>query len=181
MEAPILLGAKPAKSPKEVAQNSDIMLTSLPTPKALEDVVLGADGVLEGAKKGSILIDTSTVSPSTIKRVSSEAMDRGVDVLEAPVSGGVIGAEAGTLTVIGGGDKSVYERCRPILKVIGENIYHVGDVGSGNTVKLVNNLISISNVAVMSEGMVLGVKAGVSPKTLHDVIKVSSGRATPSR
>ena len=177
MRAPVQLGAKAAGSPKEVAQASDIVLTSLPTPEALEEAVLGADGVLEGARKGSILIDTSTVSPSTIKKVSAEARDRGMDVLEAPVSGGVIGAEAGTLTVIVGGDKPVFERCYEVLKVIGENIYHVGDVGSGNTVKLVNNLISISNVAVMSEGMVLGVKAGVSPKTLHDVIKVSSGRS----
>jgi 3-hydroxyisobutyrate dehydrogenase len=177
MEVPVCSGAKAARSPKEVAQASDIVLTSLPTPGALEEVVLGADGVLEGARKGIILIDTSTVSPSLIRKVSAEAKDKGMDVLEAPVSGGVIGAEAGTLTVIVGGDESVYDKCREVLDVIGENIIHVGGVGSGNTVKLVNNLISISNVVVMSEGMVLGVKAGVSPKTLHDVIKVSSGRS----
>jgi 3-hydroxyisobutyrate dehydrogenase len=177
MEAPVRLGAKAAGSPKEVSRTSDIVLTSLPTPEALEQVVLGADGVLEGARKGGILIDTSTVSPSTIKKIWAEAKDRGMMVLEAPVSGGVIGAEAGTLTVIVGGDKLVFERCHEILQVIGENIIHVGDVGSGNTVKLVNNLISLANVAVLSEGMVLGVKAGVSPETLHDVINVSSGRS----
>lgn len=177
MEAPVSSGAKAATSPKEVAQASDIVLTSLPTPEALEEVALGADGVLEGARKGSILIDTSTVSPSTIKKIWAEAKDRGIMVLEAPVSGGVIGAEAGTLTVIVGGDTPVFERCHEILQVIGENIYHVGDVGSGNTVKLVNNLISLANVVVMSEGLVLGVKAGVDPETLHDVIKVSSGRS----
>ena len=177
MEPPVQLGAIAAGSPKEVAQTSDIVLTSLPTPGALEEVVLGAEGVLEGARKGSILIDTSTVSPSTIKKIWAEAKGRGVMVLEAPVSGGVIGAEAGTLTVIVGGDRPVYEMCHEILRVIGENIYHVGDVGSGNTVKLVNNLISLVNVAVLSEGLVLGVKAGVDPETLHDVIKVSSGRS----
>jgi len=175
MEAPVQLGAKAAASPKEVAQASDIVLTSLPTPEAVEAVALGVDGVLEGARKGSILIDTSTISPSLIKKVAAEAREKGMDVLEAPVSGGVIGAEAGTLTVIVGGDKAVFERCQEVLKVIGENIYHVGDVGSGNTVKLVNNLLSISNLAVMSEGMVLGVKAGVDPETLYHVIKVSSG------
>jgi 3-hydroxyisobutyrate dehydrogenase len=177
MEAPIRLGANAATGPKEVAQASDIVLTSLPTPEALEQVVLGADGVLEGARKGSILIDTSTVSPSTIKKIWAEAKDRGLMVLEAPVSGGVIGAEAGTLTVIVGGDRPVFERCHEILKVIGENIIHVGDIGSGNTVKLVNNLISLANVAVLSEGMVLGVKAGIEPETLYNVIKVSSGRS----
>jgi len=177
MEAPVRSGAKAATSPKEVAQASDIVLTSLPTPEALEDVVLGADGVLEGARKGGILIDTSTVSPSTIKKIWAEAKDRGLMVLEAPVSGGVIGAEAGTLTVIVGGDRPVFERCHEILKVLGENIHHVGDVGSGNTVKLVNNLISLVNVVVLSEGMVLGVMAGIEPETLHNVIKVSSGRS----
>jgi len=177
MGAPLQLGAKAAASPKEVARASDIVLTSLPTPESLEEVVLGTDGVLEGARKGCILIDTSTVSPSTIKKIWAEAKGRGVMVLEAPVSGGVMGAEAGTLTVIVGGDEPVFERCRGLLEVIGENIHHVGDVGSGNTVKLVNNLISLSNVAVLSEGMVLGVKAGVSPQTLHDVINVSSGRS----
>ena len=177
MKALIRSGAKAATSPKEVAQASDIVLTSLPTPEALEDVVLGADGVLEGARKGGILIDTSTVSPSTIKKIWTEAKERGLMVLEAPVSGGVIGAEAGTLTVIVGGDRPVFERCHEILKVLGKNIYHVGDIGSGNTVKLVNNLISLVNVVVLSEGMVLGVKAGIEPETLHNVIKVSSGRS----
>ena len=177
MKAPVKQGAKAATSPKEIAQASDIVITSLPTPEALEAVALGVDGVLEGARKGSILIDTSTVSPSLIKKVSAKAKEKVMDVLEAPVSGGVQGAEAGTLTVIVGGDETVFERCHEVLKVIGENIYHVGEVGSGNTVKLVNNLISISNLVVMSEGMVLGVKAGVSPKTLHDIIKVSSGNS----
>ena len=117
MEAPVRLGAKAAGSPKEVARASDVVLTSLPTPESLERVVLGVDGVLEGAREGSILIDTSTVSPSTIKKIWAEAKDRGVMLLEAPVSGGVMGAEAGTLTVIVGGDKAVYERCHGILRV----------------------------------------------------------------
>jgi 3-hydroxyisobutyrate dehydrogenase len=175
MEAPVKLGAKAASSPKEVAQASEIVMTSLPTPESLVEVALGFDGVLEEAHEGSTLIDTSTISPSTIRRVWAEAKEKGVNVLEAPVSGGVIGAEAGTLTVIVGGEKPVYERCLDVLRVIGGNIYHVGEVGSGNTVKLVNNLISLTNVVVMSEGLVLGTKAGVDPETLHDVIKVSSG------
>jgi len=175
MAPPVSLGAKAAKSPREAAQASEIVVTSLPTPQSLEEVALGPDGLLEGAQEGCTLIDTSTVSPSTIRRVYSEAKEKGVDVLEAPVSGGVVGAEAGSLTVIVGGEKHVYERCLEILRVLGRNIYHVGGVGTGNTLKLVNNLISLTNVVVLSEGLVLGVKAGVDPETLNDVIKVSSG------
>ena len=180
IEAPVGLGAEAADNPKAVARASDVVLTSLPTPEILEEVVLGEGGALEGAREGCILVDTSTVSPSTIKKIWSEAKEKGVRVLEAPVSGGVMGAEAGKLTVMVGGDVAVFERCREILQVIGENIYHVGGVGSGNTVKLVNNLLSLVNVVAMSEGMVLGVKAGVSPETLHDVVNVSSGRSYAS-
>jgi len=177
MKDPVRLGAKAARSSREVAQASDIVMTSLPTQKALEEVVLLEDGVLEGAKRGCILIDTSTVSPSSIKSIASIAKERGVEVLDAPVSGGVAGAKAATLTVMVGGDKSVFDRCQEIFRVIGKNIYHVGDVGSGNTVKLVNNLMSLVNVVALSEGMVLGMKAGVDPETLHRVISVSTGRS----
>ena len=175
MEEPIRLGAKAASNPNDVAKLSDIVITSLPTPEILEEVVLGRNGVLDGARSGCVLIDTGTVSPSTIKKIASLAKDRGVQVLDAPVSGGVAGAIAGTLTVMVGGDKDVYERCLGILRVIGKNIYHVGDVGSGDTVKLVNNLMSLTNVVTLSEGMILGVKAGVNPETLYNVIKVSTG------
>lgn len=177
MAEPVRLGAKAAGCPKEVAQASNVVMTSLPTPKALEEVVLGRDGVLEGARRGCILIDTSTVSPSTIKKIAAIAKDRGVEVLDAPVSGGVAGARAKTLTVMVGGDKRVFEGCLEILRAIGKNIYHVGDVGAGNTVKLVNNLMSLVNVVTLSEGMVLGMKAGVDPETLYQVIKVSTGRS----
>jgi len=175
MEEPVRLGAKAARSPKEVAQASDVVMTSLPTQKALEEVVLQKDGVLDGAKRGCVLIDTSTVSPSTIKKIASIAKERGVEVLDAPVSGGVAGARAATLTVMVGGDKGVFERCLEIFHVIGKNINHVGDVGSGNAVKLVNNLMSLVNLTALSEGMVLGMKAGVDPETLHRVISVSTG------
>jgi 3-hydroxyisobutyrate dehydrogenase-like beta-hydroxyacid dehydrogenase len=125
--------------------------------------------------RGCVLVDTSTVSPSTIKRIAAIARERGVEVLDAPVSGGVAGARAATLTVMVGGDKGVFERCQEVLSVIGKNVYHVGDVGSGNAVKLVNNLMSLVSVLALSEGMVLGTKAGVDPEALHRVIKVSTG------
>jgi 2-hydroxymethylglutarate dehydrogenase len=177
MEDPIRWGAKAASSPQEVAHVSDLILTSLPSPEALEDVVLGTHGVLAGARSGCILIDTSTVSPSTIRKVASAANERGVDVLDAPVSGGVEGAKAGTLAVMVGGKVEVFARCLEVLRVIGKDIQHVGDVGSGDTVKLVNNLMSLVNVVTVSEGMVLGVKAGIDPKILYNVCKVSTGRS----
>ncbi len=170
-------GAQVAHSPKEIAYASDIVLTSLPSPEALEEVVLGKRGVLEGARRGCTLVDTSTVSPLTIRKIAITSRDHGVDVLDAPVSGGVEGAVAGTLTVMVGGNPEVVDRCLGVLRVIGKNIYHVGDLGAGNTAKLVNNLMSLVNVVTLSEGMVLGVKAGVDVKTLYNVIKVSTGRS----
>jgi 3-hydroxyisobutyrate dehydrogenase len=177
MEDPIRIGATAAGSPKEVAEACDIVMTSLPSPEALEEVALGEDGVLKGASRGGILVDTSTVSPSMIRKVSEAAKSRGVDVLDAPVSGGVAGAEAGTLTIIVGGDEDVFERCIEVFRVIGEKIYHVGRVGAGNTVKLVNNLMSLVNIAALSEGMALGVRAAIDPQTLYDVVRVSTGRS----
>ena len=177
MEAPIQIGATAARSPKEVAEACDIVMTSLPSTEALEKVALGEDGVMKGASKGCILVDTSTVSPSTIRKIAEAGKSRGIDVLDAPVSGGVAGAEAGTLTIIVGGDKAVFKRCIEVFRVIGEKIYHVGSVGTGNTVKLVNNLMSLVNIAALSEGMTLGVRAGIDPQTLYDVVKVSTGRS----
>jgi 3-hydroxyisobutyrate dehydrogenase-like beta-hydroxyacid dehydrogenase len=177
MEYMMQFGAKLGSSPSDVARKSNIILTSLPTTNALEDVVLGEHGMLESMKCGSILIDTSTVSPSTIQKIGLVLKEQKVSVLEAPVSGGVEGAEAGTLTIMVGGSVDVFQRCHELLQVIGKNIYHVGGLGSGNTVKLVNNLMSLVNVVTLSEGMVLGVKAGVDAATLYNVIKVSTGRS----
>lgn len=177
MEYMMQFGAKLGSSPSDVARKSNIILTSLPSTNALEDVVLGEHGMLESIKCGSILIDTSTVSPSTIQKIGLVLKEQKVSVLEAPVSGGVEGAEAGTLTIMVGGSVDVFQRCHELLQVIGKNIYHVGALGSGNTVKLVNNLMSLVNVVTLSEGMVLGVKAGVDAATLYNVIKVSTGRS----
>ena len=177
MEYPMQFGAKPGDSPSDIAQKSDIIFTSLPSTDTLEDVVLGEHGMLKSMRSGSVLIDTSTVSPSTIQKIALVLKKQEVHVLEAPVSGGVEGAKAGTLTIIVGGASDVFQRCRELLQVLGKHIYHVGALGSGNTVKLVNNLMSLVNVVTLSEGMVLGVKAGVDADTLYNVVKVSTGRS----
>jgi 3-hydroxyisobutyrate dehydrogenase len=177
MEYPMQFGAKPGSSPSDIAQKSDIILTSLPSTDALENVVLGDHGMMKSMRSGSILIDTSTVSPSTIQKIAVVLKEQQLHVLEAPVSGGVEGAKAGTLTIIVGGASDVFQRCREVLQVLGKNIYHVGALGLGNTVKLVNNLMSLVNVVTLSEGMVLGVKAGVDADALYNVVKVSTGRS----
>jgi len=171
------LGAQTAANPREVAENSEIVLTSLPTPQIVEKVVCGPDGILAGAKEGLIFVDLSTVTPETIRKISSAGESQGVRVLDAPVSGGEAGAKAGTLTIMVGGEKDVYETCRPIFDVLGKKIYHVGKIGSGQAVKLINQLLFGINVAAVSEALVLGTKAGINPETLFNILSESAGNS----
>ena len=177
MENLVRNGARGAASAKEVVERSEIVLTSLPGSPEIEALYLEPDGLVESAKSGSVLVDLSSVLPSTPRKIEPRAKARGVSFLEAPVSGGVTGARAATLAVMTGGDAAVLERVRPILRAIGPNIYHVGPVGAGNTVKAINNMMASVNSLAMMEGMVLGVKAGLDLKTLHDIIKDSSGNS----
>lgn len=168
-------GALVAKSPSEVAAVSDIVLASLPSNAASEDVALGPDGVLAGAKAGDIYIELSTISPEVVHAIAARAREKGVTVLDAPVSGGVEQRRQGTLSVMVGGDAAALNRAMPVLQAFGEKVFHVGESGAGATVKLVNNLLAgISMVATM-EALTLGVKAGLSLETLTDVISASSG------
>lgn len=170
-------GAHVGSDPRDVAANSDVVITSLPSPEILEDVALGERGILAGAKDGAILITTDTVLPETIHKILREATKRGVSVLDAPVSGGPHGARAATLTVMVGGEKHIFERCIPIFKAIGKESHHVGPSGAGCIAKLVNNLCSLANTVAACEGFVLGVKAGIDPKVLHQVISTGTGRS----
>jgi 3-hydroxyisobutyrate dehydrogenase len=168
-------GAKPATSPAEVARASDVLLTCLPGPADVELVYLGAAGVLEGAGAGSILIDMSTIDPGTHRKIAGLAAARGVGYHDAPVSGGSIGAQNATLTIMVGGDEATLERARPVLEAVGKQIYHLGPVGSGATAKLVNNMLAAINGAGAVEALVLGAKAGLDPRKLAEVINNSSG------
>jgi len=168
-------GARWADTPKAVAESCRVVLASLPGPPEVEQVVYGANGLMAGWKQGDTYIDTTTNLPGTIQRVAKDAKAKGVAVLEAPVSGGVDGAEAGTLSIMVGGDARTLEEVRKVLEVIGKNIFHVGDVGCGNIAKLVNNLIAMTCRAIIDEGFVLGVKAGIDPKKLWEVVTASSG------
>jgi 3-hydroxyisobutyrate dehydrogenase len=168
-------GAKRAASIQDVAAQSDITLTSLPASPDVETVYLQAGGLVDSAQPGAILIDLSSVLPSTPRKIEPRAKERGVHFLEAPVSGGVSGARAATLAIMVGGDPQVLERARPVLRAIGPNIFHVGPAGSGNTVKAINNMMSSVNALAMMEGLALGVKAGLDPMTIYEVVKASSG------
>jgi 3-hydroxyisobutyrate dehydrogenase-like beta-hydroxyacid dehydrogenase len=141
----------------------------------VEEVYLGSQGIVSGAQPGSTIIEMSTVGPDTHKRIAAAAAERKADYLDAPVSGGPSGAQSGTLTMMIGGEKEVLERARPLLEVLGERIYHIGPLGSGAIIKLVNNMLLAINTLGVVEGMVLGTKAGLDPAMLNEVIGNSSG------
>lgn len=168
-------GAAWGDFPKELAGLCDVVISSLPTPKIVEQVVYGPNGLREGWKKGDVYIDMSTNSPTVIRRIASDASSMGVSVLDAPVSGGIKGAEAGTLTIMVGGEADCLEKVRNVLGSMGKNIFHVGDVGCGNIVKLVNNMLAIACTSITAEGFALGAKAGIDPGILWEIVKISTG------
>jgi 3-hydroxyisobutyrate dehydrogenase-like beta-hydroxyacid dehydrogenase len=167
-------GAVWADTPEAVARASEVVFTSLPGPREVEAVVLGADGILAGTARGSVYVDLSTSSATLIRRVHGVAAARGVEVLDAPVSGGVPGARSGKLAVLVGGDEAVYERVKPVLDAIGDKVMRVGDIGCGTIAKLVHNMVSACARMAIAEGMTLGVKAGVTPEALLDALQRSS-------
>ena len=175
MENLVKAGARRAGSAREVVDQSEILLTSLPASAEVEAIYLEPGGLVERAKPGTILIDLSSVLPSTPRKIEPVAKARGVHFLEAPVSGGVSGAQAATLAIMVGGEAGPLERARPVLLAIGPNIFHVGPVGAGNTMKAINNMMACVNSVAMMEGLVLGVKAGLDPMTIYEVVKASSG------
>src|SRR5215510_11718230 len=163
-------GARWADSPMAVAAASEIIFTSLPGPKEVESVALGEGGILQGAEPNSVYIDLSTSSPTLIRRVQEVYKGRQVHVLDAPVSGGPIGAQQATLAVMVGGDRAVYDRVKPVLDAIGNKVSYVGSIGCGAIAKIVHNMIGICTQAILAEGLTLGVKAGVEPEALRKAI-----------
>jgi 3-hydroxyisobutyrate dehydrogenase-like beta-hydroxyacid dehydrogenase len=167
-------GAAWADSPREVAERCRVVVSCLPTPRIVEEVALGPEGLEKGWRPGDVYIDMSTNSPSTIRRIAAAAAAYGVQVLDAPVSGGARGAELGTLTVMVGGSAETLERVRPVLEPMAQKIFLLGEVGCGNVAKLVNNMIGLTCNSACAEGFVLGVKAGIDPKALYDLMTIST-------
>jgi len=170
-------GVAVASSPAAAAKAAEVILSSLPDPATVRRVYLGSDGVLTAARAGTTLVDLSTIDPDTWREVAAAARAGRVDCLDAPVSGGPVEAGTGKLVFLVGGEAAVVERCRPVLLTLGTDIHHIGPLGSGLVVKIVNNMMSIANVAVAAEAMVLGVKAGVDPQRLFEILSTSGGRS----
>jgi 2-hydroxy-3-oxopropionate reductase len=163
-------GAQAAEGPSEVARRGDVVITMLPDSPAVQDVVLGEDGVLAGAREGALLIDMSTIHPTVAIEVARAAAERGVAAIDAPVSGGDVGAKEGTLSIMVGGRTEDVERARPLLEVLGKTIVHVGEAGAGQVVKACNQVVVALTIAAVSEALVLGSKAGVEPDRILDVL-----------
>ncbi len=164
-------GAKEAGSPKEVAEQTTIIITMLPNSPHVKKVVLGEKGIIEGIQKGTILVDMSSIAPLVTQEVSKDLEEKGAVMLDAPVSGGEPKAIDGTLAIMVGGPEKAFNEVKKILDVMGASVTLVGPIGSGNTTKLANQIIVALNIAAMSEAMVLVKKAGVDPKRVFEAIR----------
>ena len=167
----VAAGAKQGDSSADVAAQSELVITMLPNSPHVREAVLGKDGVLDGAKSGLILIDMSSIAPLVSIEVSEKAAEKGIAMLDAPVSGGEPKAVDGTLAIMVGGPDKVFDQVKDILDVMGGSVTLVGEIGSGNTTKLANQIIVALNIAAMSEAMVLSEKAGVDPEKVFQAIR----------
>lgn len=167
----VAAGAAEGRCSEDVAKKSEVVITMLPNSPDVKDAVLSEHGVLDGAKPGTILIDMSSIAPLVAKEVAAKAAEKGVEMLDAPVSGGEPKAIEGTLSIMVGGKKDIFDQVEDILKVMGASAVLVGDIGSGNMTKLANQIIVALNIAAMSEAMVLATKAGVDPEKVYKAIR----------
>ncbi len=170
------LGAEPAASPSEVASRCSVVFTSLPGPPQIEAATAGPGGILTGASPGDIHVDLSTNSLKGVQRMLALEADAGVVHIDAPVTGGVVRAGQGTLTVYGSGDAETFERVRPLLEHIGANVFHLGEAGMGCLYKLVNNVIVLSGHMIVHEALVLGAKAGLDMRDLVEKLRLGTAR-----
>ncbi len=164
------LGAKGDSSPKEVAASAEAILLSLPGDSEVEEVILGKDGILEGGRPGSVLVDMSTISPLTAKRMAEALQKHGMEMLDAPVSGGQEGAREGGLTVMVGGKPEVFERMHPVLQKLGKNVTHIGGHGAGQVAKAANQIIVGLTIEAVAEALVFASKAGVDPEKVRKAL-----------
>jgi 3-hydroxyisobutyrate dehydrogenase len=173
-------GAAMAETPREAAAAAEVIITCLPTSHEVELLLEGPDGLEQGLTAGAILIDCTSGDPATSRRIARRLAARGVSFADAPVSGGVSGAESGTLTIMVGADSETYNRARAVLSAFGKRIEHLGPVGAGHAMKAVNNALLAVNLIALGEGLSGLVKAGVSARTAVDVLNASSGRSFAS-
>jgi 2-hydroxy-3-oxopropionate reductase len=163
-------GASVASSPTEVAEKSDIVITMLPDSPDVRNVVAGDSGVLRGIKEGTLLVDMSTISPVVTEELAAKVRERGASMLDAPVSGGDIGAIEGTLSIMVGGSEEDFERAKPLFEVMGKTVIHVGPSGAGQVTKAANQIVVALTIEAVSEALVLGSKGGVAPEKILEVL-----------
>jgi 2-hydroxy-3-oxopropionate reductase len=166
----IAAGASAGVRPREIAASCDVLITMLPGTRQVEEVLLGSDGVIEGARDGLIVIDMSTISPIVTRTLSVRLAEHGIAMLDAPVSGGDKGAIAGTLSIMVGGEEETFQRCLSIFQALGKTIVHVGNSGAGQVVKACNQIVVALVIEAVSEALVLGSKAGVDPAKILQVL-----------
>ncbi|RZI81211.1 MAG: 3-hydroxyisobutyrate dehydrogenase [Rubrivivax sp.] len=180
VESLVAEGAHRAASPADAAREAELVLTMLPAPKHVEQVLTGDKGVLSAIKPGVPIVDCSTIDPASVRRLAQLARAQGNDLADAPVSGGTGGAAAGTLTFMVGASEVLFSRIQPVLQHMGRNIVHCGEVGNGQVAKICNNLLLGISMIAVSEAMALGVSQGIDAKVLADIINTSSGRCWSS-
>ena len=166
----VAAGSTSGARPRDIAAACDVLITMLPGSPQVEEVLLGPAGVIEGAHAGLIVVDMSTISPAVTKTLASRLAERGIAMLDAPVSGGDRGAVAGTLSIMVGGDQETFKRCLPIFQALGKTIVHVGESGAGQVVKACNQIVVALVIEAVSEALVLGSKAGVDPAKILQVL-----------
>nr|WP_245867937.1 2-hydroxy-3-oxopropionate reductase [Sporomusa silvacetica] len=167
----VAAGAKSAATAKAAAQAADIIITMLPNSPHVKEVVLGENGVLEGANKGATFIDMSSIAPLVSRELAAKLAEKGVEMLDAPVSGGEPKAIDGTMSVMVGGKQEVFDKCYPVMKAMAGSVVRTGEIGAGNVTKLANQVIVALNIAAMSEALVLASKAGVEPELVYQAIR----------
>jgi 3-hydroxyisobutyrate dehydrogenase-like beta-hydroxyacid dehydrogenase len=170
-EPHLAAGARWADSPAAVAAECELVMTSLPGPKEIDEVALGEGGIIGRIARGTIYADLSTNSPAAIRRLHAAFKEKGVEVLDTPVSGGVPGARNATLAVMVGGDRAAFEEIKPALDAIGDKVSYIGESGAGSVAKLVHNMIAICSTQLLAEAFTMGVKAGVAPEALLKVVQ----------
>ncbi|MHC0615993.1 2-hydroxy-3-oxopropionate reductase [Paenibacillus sp. M.A.Huq-82] len=164
-------GAKTASSPKALAEQVEVIITMLPNSPQENEVVLGPNGVIEGARPGAVVIDMSSIAPLTSQEIARKLAEKGIDMLDAPVSGGEPKAIEGTLSVMVGGKKEVFDKCYDVMKAMAASVILTGDIGAGNVTKLANQIVVAINIAAMSEAFVLASKVGVQPELVYQAIR----------
>jgi 3-hydroxyisobutyrate dehydrogenase-like beta-hydroxyacid dehydrogenase len=171
------MGASVAVTPKDLASDSQVVIVNVSNSPDVEEVLLGKEGAIHGSRPGTIVIDMGTSYPSSTLKICKILQEKGVEMLDAPVSGGVKGAEEGTLSIMVGGRREIFEKCKPVLSAMGKNIFYQGESGSGHITKAINNFVSAAAITALTEALVMAKKAGLSPMKVLEVLKVSSGRS----